>query len=301
MLVAAIVGTVSIAGAQQNQSGKAKQTFVDTPRTQIKNIDEALKELEKARYELEKSLQNSEWQKELNDAMKELDAANLKLKIEQELKQVDAAKIQAEVQKAMKDIDMEKIKSEMQKALSEVDAEKMNKEIAEAMKELDLSKLKLEIETSLSKIDMQKLQEEMKRVQEIDMKKIEEQLKNIQPQIEKSMADARISLENAEKELTAYKTFINGLEKDGLVGKDNYTIEYKKGELFIDGKKQPDSVLRKYNTFLKEQKDFTIEKNAKNFNIKNDWLSRVWKSKEEPLIDNLVSNDIRISSWVINP
>ena len=54
MLVAAIVGTVSIAGAQQNQSGKAKQTFVDTPRTQIKNIDEALKELEKARYELEK-------------------------------------------------------------------------------------------------------------------------------------------------------------------------------------------------------------------------------------------------------
>ena len=104
----------------------------------------------------------------------------------------------------------------------------------------------------------------------VDMKKIEEQLKTIQPQIEKSMAAARESLEEAKKELTAYKGFINDLEKDGLVKKDNYTIEYKKGDLIIDGKKQPDSVKNKYSNFLKDRKDFTIRKNAEDFNIDHD-------------------------------
>ena len=54
------------------------------------------------------------------------------------------------------------------------------------------------------------------------------------------------------------------------LNKENYTIEFKKGELFINGKKQPDSVNKKYSSFLKDKKDFTIQKDAKNFNIKND-------------------------------
>ena len=165
---------------------------------------------------------------------------------------------------------MVKMKGELQKALEGVDAEKIQAELAQALKELDLAKIKTEIQSSLAQVDMEKIQSEMHRLQEVDMKKLQEGLKNIQPEIEKSLREARVSMDNAKKELTAYKTLINALEKDGLLNKDNYTIEYKKGELFINGKKQPESIKKKYSNFLKDRKDFTIRKEGDDFNIDND-------------------------------
>jgi hypothetical protein len=91
------------------------------------------------------------------------------------------------------------------------------------------------------------------------------------PEIEKSMAEAKQSMEIAKTELTGYKSFIDGLEKDGLINKkDSYTIEYKNGELTVNGKKQPAELVRKYNDFLKDRKDFTIKKDNSNFNIDKD-------------------------------
>jgi len=105
----------------------------------------------------------------------------------------------------------------------------------------------------------------------VDFKKIEEDLKKIKPEIERSMADARESIEKAKKELLEYKAFIDGLDKDGLIDKDkNYTIGYKNGELTINGKKQPAEVVKKYNSYLKGKKDFTIKKDEDHFNIDND-------------------------------
>jgi chromosome segregation ATPase len=269
-LFAAVLGVVLMVGAQQDQSTKAKQAYVDTPRNKVKDIDQALQELEKARAELEKTLKNRDWEKELHESMSKLDAEKMKLQIEEAVKQVDAAKIQAEMEKAMKSIDMEKMKSDMQKALSDVDAPKIKLEIAEAMKAVDAEKLKAQIESSLAAVDMEKVKAELKKVQEIDLKKIQDDLRNIQPEIEKSMSEARESIEKAKVELTAYKGFINDLEKDGLIKKENYTIEYKKGDLFINGKKQPESVKKKYSDFLKDRKDFTIRKDADDFNIDHD-------------------------------
>ena len=266
----AVCGIVLMVGAQQDQSTKTQQAYVDTPRTKIKNIDEALRDLERARTELERTLNNNEWQKGLNESMKQLDSDKMKLQIEQALSQVDAARIQAELQKAMKAIDAEKMKSDIQKALAGVDAEKMKTEMTQAMKELDAVKLKADIESSISKMDMQKLQAELHRLRETDMKKIEEQLRNIRPEIEKSMSTTRESIEGAKKELQSYKTFITELEKDGLVNQNDYTIEYRKGELFINGNKQDDSIKKKYSSFLKDRKDFTIKKDADHFNIKTD-------------------------------
>ncbi|HEU4633658.1 MAG TPA: hypothetical protein VFS22_06720, partial [Flavisolibacter sp.] len=71
--------------------------------------------------------------------------------------------------------------------------------------------------------------------------------------------------------LTSYKSFIDGLDKDGLINKkETYTIEYKGGELTINGKKQPGEIVSKYSDFLKGHKDFTIKKDEDNFNIDND-------------------------------
>jgi hypothetical protein len=269
-LCAAVLGIVFMVGAQQSQSNKTKQTYIDTPRNKVKDIDQALQELDKARAELEKTLKDRNWEKEITESMNRLDADKMKLQIEEALKEVDVAKIQAEMQKAMKDLDVEKMKADLQKALAEVDGDKIKLEIEQAMKEVDAAKIKAQVESSLAAVDMEKVKAELKKVQEVDMKKIQDELKNMQPEIEKSMSAARESIEKAKVELTAYKGFLSDLEKDGLIKKENYTVEYKKGELFINGKKQPESVIRKYNSFLKDRKDFTIKKDAEEFNINND-------------------------------
>ena len=88
---------------------------------------------------------------------------------------------------------------------------------------------------------------------------------------EKDMANARVQMEKAAVELRAYKGFIDGLEQDGLISKkEEYKIEWKKGELSINGKKQPASVVEKYSSFLKDRKDFTINKSDDDFNIHKD-------------------------------
>lgn len=85
------------------------------------------------------------------------------------------------------------------------------------------------------------------------------------------MAEARVSMDAAKKELTAYKTFIDGLDRDGLIKKSEpYTIEFKEGALTINGKKQPASVVEKYKSFLNDHQEFTIKKEKDQFNIDKD-------------------------------
>jgi hypothetical protein len=270
-LVAAVCGVVIFVGAQQgNNSGITKQSYSDTPRKKIKDIDEALQDLERARGELERTLKERDWEKDIKEAMKEIDGDKIKKQIELALQQVDVAKIQADAMKAMKEVDLVKIQAELEKSLSSVDGEKMKAELNKALKEIDGAKMKAEIESSLAKIDMEKIKVEMEKLKEVDMKKLEEELKSIKPEMEKSMKEARESIETAKKELTAYKGFIGQLQEDGLIKKENYTIEYKKGELTINGIKQPDRITKKYSNFLKDRKDFTIKKDADDFNIDND-------------------------------
>jgi hypothetical protein len=147
----------------------------------------------------------------------------------------------------------------------------MKVQLENAMKQIDAAKLQSDINASIAKIDMDKIKMELDKVKEIDFKGIEENLKKMKPEIEKSMQDAKENIEKAKKELTQYKSFIDGLDQDGLIDKDkNYTIQYKNGELIINGKKQPANVVNKYGSFLKGKKDFTIKKDKDNFNIDND-------------------------------
>jgi hypothetical protein len=103
------------------------------------------------------------------------------------------------------------------------------------------------------------------------MKKLEIEMKSLGPKLEKEMENAKASIEKAKAEMKEYKSFVDGLEKDGLINKkENYTIQHKNGELIINGKKQPTDVYNKYGTFLKKHDKFTIKKSDDNFNIDND-------------------------------
>jgi len=276
LTIALIVsGLVITATAWQGHPGKTTYTTTDTipDKNKIKNIDEALEQLEKSKKELERTLQQKDWEKEMKEALDKshFDAEKMKLQIDEAVKEIDTKKMQEQITQAMKAVDLEKMKVELQQNLEKVDVTQMKEQMEKAMKQIDAAKIQADINSSIAKIDMEKIRLELDKVKEIDFKGIEENLKKVKPELEKSMQNAKESIEKAKKDLLEYKSFIDGLDKDGLIDKDkNYTIQYKNGELTVNGKKQPAGVVKKYSSFLNGKNDFTIQKNEDNFNIDND-------------------------------
>ena len=271
-LALGVCALVITAAAWQGSPGNTKQTFTDTtPQRKIKDIDDALAELERARAELETTLSEKAWEKEMKESLKDFDAGKIRAEIENAMKEMDAAKIQAEIKRSMSQVDFEKMKKEMQESMKDFDSEKIKEEISKAMEQVNAEKIQAQIDASLANVDFEKIKAEMERVKEVDLKKIEEELKTIGPKIEQSMQGARESMEKAKKDLLEYKAFLGSLEKNGLINKnDTYIIEYKNGELTINGKKQPAEVLNRYKEFLKDRREFTIKKDKDDFNIDMD-------------------------------
>ena len=148
---------------------------------------------------------------------------------------------------------------------------KMKVDLEKSLKEIDAAKIKADIDASLAKVDWKQIEKEIEKVKEIDFEKIKADMAKIQPEIEKSMKQAHESIEKAKAELKEYKTFTEGLEKDGLIDrKGSYTIEHKNNQLIINGKVQPAGVYNKYKAFLEKHGNITIEKTPDNFNIDKD-------------------------------
>ncbi|MBS1653620.1 MAG: hypothetical protein JSU05_02155 [Bacteroidetes bacterium] len=189
----------------------------------------------------------------LDDVIDQLDAAEMSINMQ---------KVQKEIDEAMKNIDVQKMKIDMQKAMQEVDVEKIKKEVEESVARIDWDKMKQQM-AEVQKIDMNKLDKEMKDVQN--------QMEKLKPELEKTMQKAKKQMAKAKAEMMEYKSFTEGLEKDGLISKkDGYTLKHKDGEFFINGTKQPESVYNKYKTFLEKHKSFTIKQTDDDFDIEND-------------------------------
>ncbi len=277
--ISAIVASMILSITAWNQSASPRQnnTKDTTPKKtekKIRDLDEAIEELERGSMQLEKEMSAKDWEKietEINQSIKEIDFDKIKVEVDKALKEVDVAKIQAEVEESMKDIDMAEINVQVEKAMKEVDMIKIQADIEKSLKEVDVAKIKAEVDASLANVDMEKIRKEIERIKETDFKKIEIELQKIKPEIEKSMLDAKASIEKAKTELKEYKTFVDGLEKDGLIDKKApYSIEHKNGTLMINRKAQPADVYNKYRSFLEKHKDFTLKKDDDDFNIDID-------------------------------
>jgi hypothetical protein len=214
--------------------------------------------------------------RDLDEALDEIDNAELKLNMDK-IKS-DVERQIKEVEKAIKKTDFSRVKAEIDKAMKDVDVNKIKAEIDRSMKEFDVGKIKEQIETSIAKVDWDKIKSEMDEVKKIDMskfeaemKKVEEEMKEIEPKIKKEMEKEKLEIEKAKTEMKEYKSFVDGLEKEGLINKkEGYSIEHKDGELIINGKKQSSDVYNKYRSFLEKHKKFNIKKSDDDFDINND-------------------------------
>lgn len=261
---------------QDTVPGKKKNGTADADK---KALEKELKALEKAKAELEKT--------------KEIDFEKMQREIEASLKSIDFDKIQQDVQNAMKSIDMVKMEKEITESLSKIDFDKMQKEIEESLKDADIKgeleqarqeimKAKLEVEQQLKNKEWKKeMEKEMKKV---DMKQVEKELLKAKAELQKVKAEmqlekinfskelekARTEIDKAEKEMKGYQEMLESMKEEGLVNsREDYTIEFNKGDLFIDGKKQSDAVSDKYKKYFKKDKTTIKYKNG-DFNIDVD-------------------------------
>lgn len=204
--------------------------------------------------------------RDLDEALAELDNVDLKLHIEQAMasvaeamKQLDAQKLHLIAQEALKEVDMVKIKAEVDKAIKEIDMDKINAEIKTSMEKVNWDEVKAEIE-KVKKINFTEIDKELKKAQE--------EIRHIQPQIEKELANAKVEIEKAKDEIREYKSFVDGLEKDGLLDKKaDYTIRHKDGKLTVNGKEVSTSIYNKYKSFLDKHKKLHINKEDNHFDM----------------------------------
>ncbi len=194
---------------------------------------------------------------ELDDAMHELDIQMDKLNIE--LKNINTEAIEKEVKEALSKVDFSKINADVTASLKAVDWDKINHQIEKSLKEAqkEMQQVKLdEIQTHLQDVQA-KLNSDAFRVK-IDSKKIHEQ-------IDAGMKQARAGIERAKERIQRFRSLAGALEKDGLLDtKKGYRIELSDGDLYINGKKQPEEITRKYSKYYDGEKHFVIRNDGDN-------------------------------------
>ena len=106
---------------------------------------------------------------------------------------------------------------------------------------------------------------------EASLAEAKEEIKKIGPQLEKELKNAKVEIEKAKAEMKEYKSFVDGLDKDGLINKkESYSLKHKDGKLIINDKEASGETYEKYRSFLDKHKKFNIEKGNDDFDIDMD-------------------------------
>lgn len=221
-------------GSETHGYKTTRDTVPPTREKKIRDLDDVLEELNGAQEDLDKSISDINWNKidaDLKNAMKDLDV-NLK-------------GLNADLKKSLSEIDVAEIQADVETSVKKIDWDEIKKSIDNA-KEIDLDKMKAEMEKAKGDLEKQK------------------------PLLEKSLRDAHEGIEKAKGEFQQYKGFVDGLERDGLIHKDSYTIEHRNGKLIINNKQQPAEVYNKYRSFLETNKTFMLKKNHDGFDMNKD-------------------------------
>jgi phenylalanyl-tRNA synthetase alpha subunit len=151
----------------------------------------------------------------------------------------------------------------------------------QAEKNIDFKKMQQDIERSILEAKDHLNSDEFKRAIEeaskVDMSQIRKELENAKLEIEKNkvnmkeeMSKAKEDIKKAKEELKAWQQMLDEMEKDGLINtKEDYDIEYKDNELYINHQKQAQEVLNKYKDYFKKDNTRIYKKNG-GFNISID-------------------------------
>jgi hypothetical protein len=183
---------------------------------------------------------------EFNKAMKELDKSMDNLDIQ--MKNLDV-NIDKQVEESLSKINFDEIEKQTEASLKAIDWNKMQQQVDNSMKNA---------QQAIAKIDFTKMQNQMKDLQEkFQSQEFKSQFdsEKLHKQIDDAMSKAKEGIEKAKEKLQQMKEFTNALTADGLIDKKKgYTIEWKDGDLIINGKEQPKSISNKYRKYESDGK-----------------------------------------------
>ena len=178
---------------------------------------------------------------DFDEAMKELDVQMSKL--DEQMKNLDI-NIDKQVKDAVSNINIDEIQKQTEQSLKAIDWDKMHKDVDESIEQA---------KNEIAKIDFDKIKNDVKEAQEkLNSEAFKEQLNSekLHKTINEAMKKANEGMEKAKEELQRMKAFTNELAADGLIDKQKgYTIKWKDGDLYINGKKQPENISNKYRKY----------------------------------------------------
>ena len=217
--------------------------------------------------------------------IKELDEANRNLDVEV-LREIDNKKIQKEIDASITEanveldkevIDPAVIEKDVEAALKEVNVEKIQQEIREevdASNNIDYQKIQREIQQSLDQVQQwlnsEAFRESIRSAGRKDFRHIKMELDRAKADLDKNSINIHIDreaahagIDNAKKELKGYQDMISGMEQDGLLNsQEDFTIAFTNGQLYVNGKKQTESLAKKYAKYFKQDGTTITRKNG---------------------------------------
>jgi chromosome segregation ATPase len=276
-LVGSVVTLLAFTGGPKQTPAIANHN-TDTIPTQKRNkitredandrdLDKELHQLDDAKEKLEQ-MKDKDWDaisKQVEESISKIDFDKIQQQVDEAVKRIDVEKIHRQVEESLRKIDFDKIQQDLDQSFEDVkriNKEDVKREIENARKEVDNALRNEEWKEELketqrhSKEDVQKELDNAKK----EMARVKEEMKNQKFNFQKDMDKAREEVGKAAAEMKGYQEMIYEMEKDGLLNtKEDYSIEYRSGDLFINDKKQPQSVTDKYNKYLKK-KNIAIKK-----------------------------------------
>lgn len=230
-------------------------------------------------------------QQAVQEAMKNIDWKQINAQTEQALKAVDWDKINEQIATSMKNIDWAKINAEVDAAVKEsakVDPEMIRQSVELGLKSAQTALAAIDLE-QIIKQSMQHIPspEERAAIRK-EIAKAREAQREAMAEARAAVAEARAEMRDAGRKAQAaaraeanaqrhavraetshkqYKTLIEKMEADKLIDRSKpFTIEKKDGQLYINGTRQPDSVLDKYRSYL-HAGEITIKGSKDNLNV----------------------------------
>jgi len=232
-----------------------------------RDLDRELRQLDEAKDKLEK-MKDKDWDdisRKVEESMYKIDFDKIQQQVDEAVKRIDVEKMHRQVEESLRKIDFDKIQRDIQQSLEDVtkvDKDAIRREIDNARREVDNAlrnedwKEEVKEAQKRSQVDVQKELENAKK----EVARVREELKNQKFDFRKQMDNAREEIGKAKEEVKGYQEMIYKMEKDGLLNtKEDYNIEYKSGDLFINDKKQPQAVTDKYKKYL-PKKNIAIKK-----------------------------------------
>ncbi|ULQ56580.1 hypothetical protein KJS94_18160 [Flavihumibacter rivuli] len=263
----------TVPGRQGEKKGTITWSGAATLDDHIRNIEQAGKDLDremdkdwgKIEADIQRSLasiDDKELEQQIQKAMEETEKAMASLQLDQKKMQEDLAKMQEEIQRAMEDLKKEGRSANWEKEMEKaVESARIAAKNAARINEDEIRKA-----LSKAKEDMAKNKANLS----VHLESARKEISGNKLKIKESLQEAKKSLESAKKELEGYKTMIADMEKNGLIDtKKDYTIEYKSGNLSINGKEQPNTITEKYRKYFKHNAT-RLEKTEGKFEIESN-------------------------------